>query len=144
MDWITDLLNEISQSSPHKDKLENFASEHAATKAENAILRPENKILKTENANLAAQLQTQKDKYEQLTNDFQHLAHVNSHNVWRTRSLVGSAIFAVIYFGDLTDGLEAIGKYSRIIYTNGQQMSTELRRKHAVILNVCHDVNSSQ
>lgn len=124
MDWISDLLDEMPQFSIHKDHLEKFASEHAATKAENEILRPENAVLKTENTSLKAQMQTQQDKYEQLSTDFRYLAHASSRNTWRNGGIIGGLLFLVSRFGDITGGVEALGQSGRFLYTNRQLIAS--------------------
>jgi hypothetical protein len=125
MDRITDLL---------KDKFESLASESRVTKTEDTVLKPEtevlkaeNTVLKTENVSLKAQLQTQQDKYEQLSTNFRDLAHAHSRNVWHPRSVVGGALLmaghALIQLGGFTTGIEAADKYSRLLYTSGKQIA---------------------
>lgn len=56
--------------------------------------------------------------------------------VWLKRSFWGGAILAIIFFGEIVDGVEAIGKYGPRIYGSGQQIVSYLSRfsRHTIIV----------
>lgn len=76
---------------------------------------------------------------ESLNNEgarIERLGYWDRFEVWLKRSFWGGVILAVIFFGEIVDGVEAIGKYGPRLYGSGQQIVSYIGRfsRHTIVV----------
>jgi hypothetical protein len=54
----------------------------------------------------------------------QKLGYWDRFEVWCKKSIIGNMLLCVILIGGILQGFEYIGKYSKILYADGQQLIT--------------------